>query len=182
MLPDLPPIAFRPVTADDYALLERWMLAPHWRQWWGEPETELQYIRDMVEGRDTTRPFIFESIFESGAKPVGYIQYWFVGHHQNEQWLGENLWLRELPEDAIGIDLSIGDEADLSKGLGSAVLGRFAADLHAKGFRNIIIDPDPQNHRAVRAYRKAGFLPIPHLQHRTGDVLLMQYELNEKAA
>jgi len=30
----------------------------------------------------------------------------------------------------------------------------------------------------VRAYMKAGFRPVPHLQGRTGDVLIMHYALN----
>ena len=42
----------------------------------------------------------------------------------------------------------------------------------------IIIDPDPANVRAVRAYEKAGFVPIPELVGRTGDdVLIMQHHL-----
>ena len=30
--------------------------------------------------------------------------------------------------------------------------------------------------RAVRAYAKAGFRPVPHLEGRTGDVLIMQHD------
>ena len=56
-------IAFRPVGAPDYPLLRGWLSAPHVRAWWGDPEEELGFIRDMVEGRDTTRPF--------GARPRG---------------------------------------------------------------------------------------------------------------
>jgi hypothetical protein len=67
-------ISFRSVTADDYGLLENWMQRPHWREWWGEVETELGYIRDMVEGRDTTRPYLFEL----DGEPAGYIQAWII--------------------------------------------------------------------------------------------------------
>ncbi len=82
----------------------------------------------------------------------------------------------ELPADAVGVDLSIADGARLSKGLGSGALRRFARSLRAKGHRTIIIDPDPDNARAVAAYRKAGFQPVPHLEGRTDGVLIMQFQ------
>lgn len=166
-------LTFAPVEAKHYEMLRRWLEAPHMRQWWGEPEEELGFIRDMVEGRDTTRPFLIML----DSRPVGYIQCWFIGHHQNEEWTKDHPWLLELPEDTVGVDLSIGEPELLSQGIGSAALSAFVAKLRAEGHRSIIIDPDPANGRAVRAYEKAGFRPVPHLQGRTGgDVLIMQFD------
>ena len=167
-------IAFQPVEPSHYALLGDWLAAPHMRAWWGDPEEELGFIRDMVEGRDTTRPFL---IMLDG-EPVGYIQYWYVGHHQNEEWIRDNPWLMELPPETVGVDLSIGDAERLSSGIGSAALHEFVTRLRVEGHHTIIIDPDPANVRAVRAYEKAGFVPIPALMGRTGeDVLIMQHHL-----
>jgi aminoglycoside 6'-N-acetyltransferase len=165
-------IGFIPVRPEHYALLAAWMTEPHWREWWGEPEEELAYVREMVEGRDTTRPFLFTL----AGEPVGYIQYWFIGHHQNEAWIKDHPWLMDLPAEAIGVDLSIGRPEQLSKGIGAAALRGFVARLRDEGYRTIVIDPDPNNARAVRAYRKAGFRPIPRLEGRTGDVLIMQHD------
>ena len=53
---------FHPMSAADLPLMRRWLGMPHVRAWWGEPETELGYIRDMIEGRDTTRPFTAPAI------------------------------------------------------------------------------------------------------------------------
>ena len=167
-------IGFTPVTTEHYALLARWLNAPHVRQWWGDPDEELGYIRDMMEGRDTTRPFL---IVVDGT-PVGYIQYWFVGHHQNQEWVRDNPWLAELSSDTIGVDLSIGEPELLSKGIGSRALKLFVEQRLAEGHTSIIIDPDPDNPRAVRAYKKAGFSPVPHLEGRTGDTLIMHYAPN----
>ncbi len=165
-------ISFVPVEPQHYPLLQRWLDEPHMQEWWGEPDAELGYIRDMVEGRDTTRPFL---IAMEGV-PIGYIQYWFIGHHQNEQWIKDHPWLAELPTETIGVDLSIGCPEKLLGGIGSKALAAFVAALRAKGHENIIIDPDPDNLRAVRAYRKAGFRPVPRLEGRTGDVLIMQHD------
>jgi aminoglycoside 6'-N-acetyltransferase len=171
MQPDPRQIGFVAVQADHYPLLGAWLNAPHLREWWGDPDEELGFIRDMVEGRDTTRPFLIMLDNE----PVGYIQYWFIGHHQNEQWVKDHPWLMELPSDTIGVDLSIGDPLKLSRGIGSAALAAFVRMLRDEGHRSIIIDPDPLNTRAVRAYTKAGFRPVPHLQGRTDGVLIMQH-------
>ena len=174
MRPEIDDIAFVPVAPEHYPLLRQWLEAPHMREWWGDPDEELGFIREMVEGRDTTRPFLFGV----DGEPVGYIQYWFIGHHQNEQWTKDHPWLLELPSETVGVDLSIGDPAKLSKGIGSKALSRFCAMLKGEGHETIIIDPDPANGRAVRAYWKAGFRPIPRLEGRTGDTLIMQYETN----
>jgi aminoglycoside 6'-N-acetyltransferase len=166
-------IGFAPVEPKHYPLLRTWLNAPHMLEWWGDPEEEFGFIRDMVEGRDTTRPFL---ILLDG-EPAGYIQYWFLGHHQNEDWTKDNPWLLELPSATVGVDLSIGDPERLSKGIGSAALKAFVALLRGFGHETIIIDPDPANVRAVRAYAKAGFRPVPELEGRTGeDVLIMQFD------
>ena len=174
MPPEIPPIGFTPVALEHYPLIRAWLELPHVRQWWGDPDEELGHIKDMVEGRDTTRPFLMTI----EGRPVGYIQYWFIGHHQNETWIKDHPWLEELPSETVGVDLTIGDPALLSRGIGSEALRRFVATLRELGHDTIIIDPDPANVRAVRAYEKAGFVPIPDLLGRTGDdVLIMQHHL-----
>ncbi|WP_216641153.1 GNAT family N-acetyltransferase [Oceaniglobus roseus] len=166
-----PDIGFRPVTEADLPMLADWLARPHWRAWWGDPETELGYIRDMIEGRDTTSPWIFTL---DGAD-AGYIQMWRIADNRVEPWLSQAPWMTELPDDAVGVDLSLADGESLGRGTGTRVLSRFTERLRAEGFTNIIIDPDPANLRAVRAYARAGFRPIPELQGRTGDSLILRH-------
>jgi aminoglycoside 6'-N-acetyltransferase len=162
-------IAFRPVTAADYPLLLGWLEAPHVRGWWGDPDEELDQIRAMVEGRDTTRPYLIEL----AGHPVGYVQVWYVD--DNRAFASDYPWIDDLPAGTVGVDLTIGDPALLSRGIGSAALAAFTARLRAEGHETIVIDPDPANLRAVRAYAKAGFRPIPALEGRTGGALIMQH-------
>lgn len=169
-------ITFRPVSRSDLPMLSDWMETAHWRKWWGDPDEELGFIRDMIDGKDTTQPFVFEV----GGEPLGYIQYWFVGEHQTETWATDNPWLMEFSPETIGVDLSIGPADRLSRGLGSTALREFARARVEDGYRTIIIDPDPGNDRAIRAYEKAGFRPIERLRGKYADVHLMQYELNEQ--
>jgi RimJ/RimL family protein N-acetyltransferase len=171
-------ITFTPVTIADLDRLRHWMDGPHWREWWGDPDFELGQIRNMLEGSDTTRPYLFHI---DGA-PMGYIQVWFVADNRCEPWITQAPWLLQLPDDAVGVDLSIGPEDALSIGLGSTVLQQFTEQLWDEGHRVIVIDPDPRNARAVRAYEKAGFRMIPEFEGRTGDCLLMRFHphKNEK--
>jgi aminoglycoside 6'-N-acetyltransferase len=166
-------IRFDPVRAADLPMLAEWLSRPHWRAWWGDPDEELGFIRDMVEGREgLTSPFIF---FVDRV-PLGYIQHWPIGLHQTPEWAEDNPWLMELPAEAVGVDLSIANPDRLGQGIGTAVLRAFVARLRQEGHETIIIDPDPENARAVAAYRKAGFSPVPHLEGRTDGVLIMQHQ------
>lgn len=167
-----PNMRFEPVMEAHLPMLAQWLHTPHIREWWGDPKEELGFIRDMVEGRDSTRPFLIVL----DGRPVGYIQCWFIGHYQNEQWVKDHPWLMEFPSETVGIDLSIGDPGLVSKGIGSAALAAFVRRLIGEGHGSIIIDPDRGNARAIRAYSKAGFRPVAHLEGRTGDALIMQYD------
>lgn len=165
-------LGFAEAAREHLPMLRKWLAEPHVREWWGDPDREFDLIRAMVEGRDTTLPFIVEVDGEA----VGFIQCWFIGHHQDDAWVDDDPWLSELPADAVGIDLFIGDAARLDRGVGTAALAAFTRRLLEAGNRTIIIDPDPDNLRAVRAYAKAGFRPIPDLAGRFPGVLILQFD------
>lgn len=167
-------ISFKPMSIDDLPLLETWMAMPHWREWWGDAEGELADISNMIDGKDTTRPFLFLI----DGKPTGYIQYWHVGHQQTPGWIARHPWLADLPAEAIGVDISIGETEKLSKGIGTAVLSEFVRRLEALGYETILIDPDPKNKRAVRSYEKAGFEYVKAFNKNTEDCMILQYKPN----
>ena len=164
-------IAFRPMVADDLPMLADWLARPHWREWWGDPDAGMAEFQGMLAGDDTTEPYILTL----DDRPAGYIQMWRVADARVEPWKTDAPWVMELPDDAIGVDLSLADPENLSRGIGTAGLTAFVAELRQRGFAHIVIDPDPANLRAVRAYTKAGFVPVPDLHGRTGDCLVMRH-------
>lgn len=168
-------ISFRPVTLHDLPILRDWMERPHWREWWGDPETECNYVRDMIEGRDSTKPYF---ICLDG-QPAGYIQVWYSADQRIEPWLTEAPWLLDLPDEAVGVDLSLADPANVSRGIGSAALAAFVAMLRTWGHTEIYIDPEPRNRRAVRAYERAGFRVYEPLRGKSGDSLILRHEVTE---
>lgn len=163
-------IRFAPVTAADFPVLLRWLESPHVREWWDEPDIALDKIRIMVEGRDTTQPFIYSC----DGQPVGYIQRWSVGDEVAGGNAPEAPWLLDLPENAVGVDMFIGEPGQLGQGVGTAVMCAFLARLFAEGVKTVIIDPDETNLRAVRSYEKAGFKAYDRHKHKTGVTLLMK--------
>jgi aminoglycoside 6'-N-acetyltransferase len=53
------------------------------------------------------------------------------------------------------------------------MVAAFADLLFRRGARRIIIDPDPRNGRAIRAYEKAGFTPFGSRTTIYGAALMM---------
>lgn len=68
-----------------------------------------------------------------------------------------------------GVDISIGDASNLSKGLGTQIVKAFTHKLFAEGATRLVIDPDKDNVRAIAAYMKAGFTPYAEFE---GDLLM----------
>ena len=54
-----------------------------------------------------------------------------------------------------------------------AIVRRFAELLFEEGCPRVIIDPDPANTRAIRAYEKAGFRPFGERTSKYGPALMM---------
>jgi RimJ/RimL family protein N-acetyltransferase len=146
MQPDYPPrYHFRDVRREDFPLLGPWLAEPHVARWWGTPEEELAGIEEAMTSVET-RPLMVEL----DGTPIAYLQCYDPhreeGHPYQDQPLG-----------TLGIDISIGNPDLTGKGHGSAIIRQFCAELFATGTARIVIDPDPDNAQAIRAYEKAGF-------------------------
>jgi aminoglycoside 6'-N-acetyltransferase len=77
------------------------------------------------------------------------------------------------PSGTRGLDQFIGEANMLDRGHGSAFIRRFAEQLLAQGTPRVVIDPDPANARAIRAYQKAGFSKDRLVDTPDGPALLM---------
>ncbi len=77
------------------------------------------------------------------------------------------------PYGTRGLDQFIGEGDMLGCGHGSAFIRAFAEQLLAKGTPRVVIDPDPANARAIRAYERAGFCKDRIVDTPDGPALLM---------
>jgi aminoglycoside 6'-N-acetyltransferase len=154
-------IDFRPVTEADFARIATWLATPHVARWWGDPGKALARIRDA-----TTDPATLPFVILMDGRPVGYIQRYDMHAEQNHPY-------RDQPPGTVGIDLSIGEAGLVGKGHGPRIIEAFVRRLFGEGVRRVVIDPDPANTQAVRAYEKAGFRAFDRRTTIYGPALMM---------
>jgi aminoglycoside 6'-N-acetyltransferase len=156
------PYSFRPLTAADLPLMGTWLAAPHMRRWWGEAAPALAEVRQAIE-EPSTDPFLILL----DERPIGYIQSYDIHAEPDHPY-------RDQPPGTLGIDLSLGEADLLGLGHGPRIIEAFVARLLAGGAPRIVIDPAPDNARAIRAYQKAHFrVAGRRTTSEYGDALLM---------
>jgi aminoglycoside 6'-N-acetyltransferase len=157
------PLSIRRMRDDpaDHALLVRWRNAPHVAEWWTTDDDPTPTTLERVvahygpltdEGSDTTCCLI-----ELDGRPIGYMQFYRWGSYAEEV----HAMGLDLREDAFGIDILIGEAELIGHGIGSRsvdILSRFLFEEH--GASQVAIVTAVDNHRAQRAYEKAGFRRI----------------------
>ncbi|OEO32820.1 GNAT family N-acetyltransferase [Devosia insulae DS-56] len=152
---------FRPVTRADLPLLGRWLAEPHVAQWWDDPAEGLKSIEGHIDSI-SVEPFIVEL----NGKPIGYIQSYDPhledGHPYQDQRTG-----------TLGIDQFIGPPELIGKGHGPRLIEAFVELLFDEGAIRVIIDPDPANAAAIRAYEKAGFERFDTRHSEYGPALML---------
>jgi RimJ/RimL family protein N-acetyltransferase len=158
------------LTAEDLLMLHEWLQKPHVRQWWKEPTTiaELQhdYLQPALE-ESSTRAYI---AFLEGI-PIGFIQSYVV------MGSGEEWWEDETDPGARGIDQFLANAVQLGQGLGSAMVRAFVDHLFKDPqVTTVQTDPSPENERAIRCYRRAGFVALRQVATPDGPALLMRTE------
>ncbi|MEJ8574985.1 GNAT family N-acetyltransferase [Microbaculum marinum] len=154
------PYGFRPVTAGDLALLRGWLQAPHFAEWWGQPDGVCEF--EAAIACPATEPMIVEL----DGRPIAYLQCY-------DPHLEDGHPYRDQPRGTLGFDLSIGPAGLVGRGHGSAMLRQAVETRFASGMRRAVIDPNPGNSRAIAAYRKAGFRTLERRSTTYGEVLLM---------
>jgi aminoglycoside 6'-N-acetyltransferase len=151
---------FVPMTSADLPLIRRWLETPYVAEWWHDPAEQFE----LVSG-DLDHPDMAQYIVVSDARPFAYLQCYNLS-----DW---NTGFGPQPLDTRGLDQFIGEADMLCRGHGSAFIRIFTEHLLAKGTPRVVIDPDPANARAIRAYEKAGFVQDRVVDTPDGPALLM---------
>ena len=154
-----PSYAFQPMTADDMPMVQRWLAEPHVAEWWHDPET-LEFV-----GSDLDHPDLAQFIVGADGRPFAYLQCYRIG-----DW---HVGFGPQPAGTRGLDQFIGEADMLGRGHGSAFIRAFIDRLFARGIPRMVIDPSPDNPRAIRAYEKAGFEKAGMVDTPDGPALLM---------
>lgn len=156
--------AFPRVTRVHYPLLRGWLAQPHVRAWWGDPEEEIALIDEDIDHGPTDMRLV-----TLAGHPFAYVQD-YPAHHWNAPQFAP------FPPGTRGVDTFLGDPAYLGQGHAPRYLRQRCGDLIAEGATTVVIDPDPDNERALRAYRRAGFVTRGIAPCEDGDpVVVMEF-------
>jgi aminoglycoside 6'-N-acetyltransferase len=151
---------FRPMSAADLPLIRRWLSQPHVAEWWHDPVEQFE----LVSG-DLDHPDVAQFMVAADGRPFAYLQC-----YQLSDW---TTGFGPQPEGTRGLDQFIGESDMLERGHGSVFIRTFTERLLANGTPRVVIDPDPANPRAIRAYEKAGFVKDRVVDTPDGPALLM---------
>jgi aminoglycoside 6'-N-acetyltransferase len=147
-------VQFRPLAMEDLPQLYHWMSLDFVAQWWyGKPDdydTVVQTHMPYILGEKRIHGYIIEY----DTVPIGYIQWYRI-----EDYSPEYSRTVHAEDCAAGIDVFIGDDHYLHKGLGCPVIQRFLREVVFSDptIESCIIGPDPANTAAIHTYQRVGF-------------------------
>jgi aminoglycoside 6'-N-acetyltransferase len=133
-------------------LLHEWQQREHVKRWWRDErslgETVAHYLPSL-RGADPTDHYVIVL----DGRDVGMIETYLVADHP--EWDA----IVEQGEGVAGVDLLLGEEDAVGRGLGPEVLRAFARDVvfARPGTRAVVAAVDEENRRSWRAFEKAGF-------------------------
>lgn len=172
----MPTITFRPMGSADIPLYRMWAEKEHVKSvWFCGAYQPVEAILTIVAGNGYDAPYIIEV----DGKAVGYVVSCDLYAYKRLCAEPCGLFVNE-PEGTYCMDLFIGEEAYVDKGIGTQVVRQFSDALLEKGKR-VLIDPSVENRRAIRCYEKAGFRAVREAHDGTARCLIME-KLNNVAS
>lgn len=162
--------AFKPLSLADLPLIHAWLERPHVKAFWDQ---DVQWNEELI--LEKYGPYVNEYKVVDGKKqpmyayiiimdgnPIGYIQLYDAFIFPRDTFdLKEAL--KDTPyaqSNLAAIDIFIGEESAVGKGIGPAAMKQFLRDYAWGTFDGCFVDPDKINPNAIRAYEKAGFVKI----------------------
>lgn len=150
---------FRPMTAGDLPLVRDWLSVPHVAEWWHDAD-DFEFVSGDLDHHDMS-----QFIVSYADRPFAYLQCYRMG-----EW---HTGFGPQPIGTRGLDQFIAKEDMMGCGHGSAFIRAFSDGLLKGGTPRIVLDPQPTNARAIRAYEKAGFRRASEIDTPDGRALLM---------
>jgi RimJ/RimL family protein N-acetyltransferase len=166
-------LRFRPLSEADLPLLHRWLNAPHVRRWW-DGTMSMNEVVDKYRLRLEPGHHVRSYVALAPDVPIGFLQWYAIGAEPG--YLPDHHGDVDLDPRAAGVDLYIGEESYLHRGVGHRMLRCFVEEvvLPTGDIPYAVVDPAPTNHRAICAYERAGFVAFAEIEREDGPALLMR--------
>lgn len=142
-------LKIRMLQEEDVPLLKAWLNQEHVSKWYGDPGDWLAEI----DGRFDRFSFIKHFIALYEEKPIGFCQYYTCADAR-EDWYGEI-----SPIGSYSIDYLIGEENDLGKGFGKAMIALLVNKVFSlEEAERIIVLPEMENAASCKSLLANGFI------------------------
>lgn len=143
---------FKPLDFSDLALMHVWFNKPHVERWYSKRKWTYVQLENKLTPYITGQNHIRGFVVMYNKKPLGYIQY-----YPAYRFLKKDYGLKQRIHKTAGIDLFIGEEAFLGKGISKKMLLSFLYEIVRKEYLYCIVDPDVENEVALNFYTSCGF-------------------------
>lgn len=153
--------ALRAFTAGDLPMMADWLATPHLRQWWGDPAVELAPVTEDLD----------DPLVEQQTGLLGPCAFVYLQSYPCQVWGAPQF--KDRPQGSHLVDICAGPPDMLGQGHGAAILRLYAQTQMARGAKDVVIDPDLGNERAVRCYRRAGFRDVAIRRSKDCDPVLV---------
>jgi aminoglycoside 6'-N-acetyltransferase len=153
-------IEFRPIAGSDAPRLQSWLEREHVALWWRDESAD--------DHLDPNEHFVIEL----DGEPIGMIQTYLVDDYPEWQSV-----VGDEP-DVAGVDLLIGEEDMVGRGLGPQVLAQFAREVvfARPETTAVIATVEEGNRRSWRAFEKAGFRHLRDVEEEGRPHRLMRLD------
>jgi len=177
-------ITFKPLNESYFPLLLKWLETPHVKKWWDQDVT---YTMDLVHEKfgkhihgialsKNSNHKTYAYVICLDEEMIGYIQAYNAHDFAQEN----HLDLSAISGSVCGIDLFIGEQLFLHKGLGTVILNAFESQVLTTHFDRCLIDPAKDNLTAIKAFTKAGFKIFEQFQTESNIWMLKDLSLRHE--
>jgi len=146
-------LQFIKLKLEHISLIHKWFNLPHVKEFyslrsWSEDEV-LKKLQPYIFGEKPVYPFL---VLGKGT-PIAYVQYYPIKYFP---WPKQDL-PESIIQEGAGMDLFIGEAEFLGKGYGGQIIKQFLDKIIWPHFSYCVVDPDVENSKALKCYKKLGF-------------------------
>lgn len=152
-------LTIRRLEEADATLLVKWLSDPQVLAYYEGRDRphDLEMVRERFFDEDESNN---RCIIQYERRDIGYIQFYRITDEERDEY-----GYRDAPGAIFGMDQFIGETSLWNRGIGSKLISSMVRYLiDHEGAKQIVMDPQAWNERALRVYEKDGFVKKKYLQ------------------